>query len=65
MHWVDKICSDYGISINELARRAGISPGALGNCKARGTNLEDVKYSTVVKIASVCRTTADKLLRRY
>lgn len=65
MHWVDKICKDYRISLNELARLSGLSTGTLGNCKARGTQLKDIKWRNVEKLSNALGLDKENFVNRY
>lgn len=65
MHWVDEICRDYGLSLNELARKAGISPGTLGNAKARGTKLRNMSYHIILSLSRAIRLEPEVLVFKY
>lgn len=65
MHWVDQICNDYGLSINELARRAKISPGTLGSAKSRGTKLSNMSYKVIVALAMAIKLEPEVLVFKY
>lgn len=65
MHWVDQICAEFNISINELARISSISPGALGNAKKRNTPLNKTNYGNVIKIANALKLTPEDLVSKY
>ena len=65
MHWVDQICSDFGWSINELARRAGISPGTLGNAKRRKTQLNNMNYNIIMKLSRATGIEPEVLVFKY
>lgn len=65
LHWVDRICRDFGLSINELARKAGISPGTLGNAKRRNTPIRRLGYETVERLADALGVFKETLIVMY
>jgi plasmid maintenance system antidote protein VapI len=53
-----KICADYSVSQSELAQKMGMPPSNL----VRMLNNDDIKYSTIIKIAEIVGTTPQDLL---
>lgn len=65
MHWVDRICSDYNISINELARITKTSTGTYSNAKKRGTKLKNMSYSVLSRLAHALNIYIETLIVMY
>lgn len=65
MHWVDQMCEDFGMSINEIARRAGLSTGLLSNAKRRNTPIRRLGYETVEKLANALGVLKETLIVMY
>lgn len=65
MHWVDEICRDYGWSINQLARKAGLSPGTLGSAKTRNTKLKNMSWKVIMRLAKATGIEPEALVFMY
>ena len=58
---LNRLRIDLGLTQSELARRAGITPGAVWNLEHRGTGRPD----TLKKIADVLGVRASELVREH
>jgi DNA-binding Xre family transcriptional regulator len=64
-HWVDKLCVDHGMSINEISRRTGLSTGFFSNCKRRGTPIDGVVARNLLKLSEALGVEMSDMLDRY
>ncbi len=64
--WLKKLCDDYGVSENKLAKRSGVPRTTLNSSNnAKSKSIGDIKLKNAKKIAKSLGCSVDELYNWY